>query len=202
MKPLAIDLCCGFGGWTEGLLRAGFRVIGFDIVTPSSFPAGAQFVLQDIRTICGVRWRGRVALIVASTPCTEFSQVWNFVKHRTPDPASGVELVHAAQRIAREAEAPLVLENVAGAQRYIGKSVRHVGPYHLLGDVPFLLPRGTFYKGCWNTDKNAHNERRWHAGGAWRASSYQRDPARRALIPPELAGAIANYYAALFSEVR
>lgn len=29
MKPLAIDLYCGLGGWTEALLAEGWRVIGF-----------------------------------------------------------------------------------------------------------------------------------------------------------------------------
>jgi site-specific DNA-cytosine methylase len=31
MTPLAIDLFCGLGGWTEGLLAEGYRVVGFDI---------------------------------------------------------------------------------------------------------------------------------------------------------------------------
>lgn len=30
-KPLAIDLFCGLGGWTEGLLSEGYNVVGFDI---------------------------------------------------------------------------------------------------------------------------------------------------------------------------
>lgn len=30
-QPLAIDLYCGLGGWAEGLLSEGYRVIGFDI---------------------------------------------------------------------------------------------------------------------------------------------------------------------------
>lgn len=30
-KPLAIDMFCGLGGWTEGLLAEGWDVIGFDI---------------------------------------------------------------------------------------------------------------------------------------------------------------------------
>ncbi len=31
MKPLAIDLFCGLGGWSDGLLAEGWDVIGFDI---------------------------------------------------------------------------------------------------------------------------------------------------------------------------
>ena len=31
MTPLAIDLFCGLGGWTEGLLAEGYRVVGFDL---------------------------------------------------------------------------------------------------------------------------------------------------------------------------
>lgn len=29
--PLAIDLFCGLGGWTEALLAEGWSVVGFDI---------------------------------------------------------------------------------------------------------------------------------------------------------------------------
>lgn len=30
-KPLAIDLFCGLGGWTDGLLAEGYDVTGYDI---------------------------------------------------------------------------------------------------------------------------------------------------------------------------
>ena len=73
-KPLAVDMFCGLGGWTEGLLAAGFRVVGFDIERhtygPNRYPA--QLVLQDVLTIHGSQFRD-AALIVASPPCQNYS---------------------------------------------------------------------------------------------------------------------------------
>jgi hypothetical protein len=53
LKPLVIDLFCGLGGWTDGLLAEGWRVIGYDI---EAHEYGEQryrgeFVLQDVLTI-------------------------------------------------------------------------------------------------------------------------------------------------------
>ncbi len=31
VKPLAVDLFCGLGGWAEGFLTEGYSVVGFDI---------------------------------------------------------------------------------------------------------------------------------------------------------------------------
>ena len=59
MKPLAIDLCCGLGGWSEGLLAEGWDVVGFDIERhkygPHEYPA--QLVLQDVLTLTGEQFR-------------------------------------------------------------------------------------------------------------------------------------------------
>src|ERR1017187_10484574 len=74
MKPLAIDLYCGLGGWSEGLLAEGYRVVGFDIERhvygDQQYPA--QLVLQDVLTLHGAQLRD-AAIIVASPPCQEFS---------------------------------------------------------------------------------------------------------------------------------
>lgn len=141
MKPLAIDLCCGKGGWTLGLLAAGFRVIGYDIEDMGYVKhPDAQLVLQDIRTIDGTKLRG-AQLIVASTPCQDFSLHGMKMFHPNPKhPTLGIELFEAAQRIAREANCPIVLENVRAARYFVGRSKAHIGAFHLWGDVPALLP--------------------------------------------------------------
>jgi site-specific DNA-cytosine methylase len=56
---LAIDLCCGLGGWAQALLAEGYDVIGFDIERHQygehRYPA--QLVIQDIRTLHGSQFR-------------------------------------------------------------------------------------------------------------------------------------------------
>ncbi len=74
ITPLAIDLYCGLGGWTEGLLAAGYNVVGFDIQRhqygDNKYPA--QLVLQDILTVHGSQFKD-AAVIVASPPCQNYS---------------------------------------------------------------------------------------------------------------------------------
>lgn len=74
-RPLAVDLFCGLGGWTDGLLAEGYDVVGFDIERHDygdglRYPG--QLVIQDVRTLHGAQFR-RAALIVASPPCQEYS---------------------------------------------------------------------------------------------------------------------------------
>jgi len=157
MTPLGIDLFCGLGGWTEGLLAEGYRVVGFDIERhhygDAKYPA--QLVLQDVLTLHGSQFRD-AALIVASPPCQEFSYMampWSKAKEKRAailaDPAERKRLTalfDACFRIQREAiEAaghfiPLVVENVRGANEWVGRSRWNYGSFHLWGDVPALMP--------------------------------------------------------------
>jgi hypothetical protein len=168
MKPLAVDLCCGLGGWTEGLLAEGWDVVGFDIERhdygKGSYPG--QLVIQDILTLDGRQFKGKVSLIVASPPCQKYSYMsmpWSKAKALIPwycDPAYPERLielnalVNACFRIAKEAECPIVLENVRGAQPWIGRARAFYGSYALWGDVPALMP--ITFKG------------RKHDGSGWR----------------------------------
>ena len=157
LKPLAIDLFCGLGGWTDGLLSEGWDVIGFDIERHDYGTGGypAQLVLQDILTLHGKQFRN-VDLIVASPPCQEFSYMampWSKAKAKERDLLEGRDdpkrltaLFDACFRIQREAceaagrHIPMVVENVRGAQKWVGRSRFNYGSFYLWGDVPALMP--------------------------------------------------------------
>lgn len=159
-KPLAIDLYCGLGGWTEGLLAEGYDVIGFDIEAheygEERYPG--KLVLQDVLTLHGSQFKD-AALIVASPPCQEYSYMampWQLAKAkaaaiRADDTGAELDrlnrLFNACFRLQREAgeaagrHIPMVVENVRGAQPWVGRAAWNFGSYYLWGDVPALMPQ-------------------------------------------------------------
>lgn len=165
-RPLAIDLFCGLGGWTEGLLAEGYDVVGFDIEQhvygEHRYPA--QLVIQDVLTLHGSQFKD-AALLVMSPPCQEFSYMampWKRGKQiaralrgedEFPEGYRGSRTVadlnrlfDACFRIQREAcqaagrHIPMVVENVRGAEKWVGKAKWAYGSYLLWGDVPALMP--------------------------------------------------------------
>lgn len=168
--PLAVDLCCGRGGWTRGLLAAGWDVVGFDIVR---YRYPGQLVLQDVRTLSGVQMRGRVSLVVGSSPCQYFVTRTFFGAKRIRNVGLGVELAMACFRVGREAGCPMILENIRDAQTHLGTARAHCGSFYFWGDVPALLPIGRFEKGM-------------HRCKLSGARSSHRDPAIRSMVPFEV----------------
>ena len=147
MKPLAIDLFCGLGGWTDGLLAEGYEVVGFDIERHAygehCYPG--QLVLQDVRTLHGGQFRD-AALIVASPPCQAYSyraMPWSRARALPPPDNTLFEECFRIQREASEAagrKIPLIVENVRGAQKWVGRARWNFGSFYLWGDVPALMP--------------------------------------------------------------
>jgi hypothetical protein len=147
MKPLAIDLFCGLGGWTSGLLAEGYDVIGFDIERhvygTHCYPA--QLVIQDVLTLHGSQFRD-ATLIVASPPCQAYSyraMPWKRAKALPPPDNTLFEACFRIQREACEAAGrhiPLIVENVRGAQKWVGRARWNFGSFYLWGDVPALMP--------------------------------------------------------------
>lgn len=159
MKPLAIDLFCGLGGWAEGFLAEDYDVIGFDIEVR---PYPAQLVIQDVLTLHGSQFKS-AAVIVASPPCTEYSymampwsrakQIAGALREEVPFPEGYKgsrtvtdlnRLFDACFRIQREAcEAagryiPMVVENVKGAQPWVGKAKANYGSFYFWGDIDMV----------------------------------------------------------------
>ena len=146
-RPLAIDLFCGLGGWTEGLLAEGYDVVGFDIERhvygEHHYPG--LLVIQDVLTLDGAQLKD-AALIVASPPCQAYSyraMPWKRAKALPPPDNSLFEACFRIQREASEAAGrhiPMVVENVRGAQPWVGRARWNFGSFYLWGDVPALMP--------------------------------------------------------------
>jgi hypothetical protein len=194
VKPLAIDLFCGLGGWTDGLLAEGYHMIGFDITQhvygEQRYPG--HLVVQDVLTLHGSQFKD-AALIVASPPCQEYSYMampWKLAKAKAAAiraDTTGAELerlnrlFNACFRIQREACAaagrhiPMVVENVRGAIPWVGRSRWNFGSFHLWGDVPALMPMtfkaskvpGFRFDGSGGSFQTASVDHTKNNGGSW-----------------------------------
>jgi hypothetical protein len=152
-KPVCYDLYCGLFGWGTAFAQEGYQVIGFDIEDMSAVlgiprPEGCELRIRDVRSIHGSELKDATC-IVGSSPCQEFSyraMPWKKAK-ALPPPYLGIELFNAQFRIQREAiEAaghyiPMVVENVRGAQKWVGRAEYHFGSFYLWGGVPALMPQ-------------------------------------------------------------
>jgi hypothetical protein len=169
-KPLMIELYAGLHGWGEGALPEGYRVIGFDIADMGALlgrprPDEISLVLQDVTTLHGCQFKD-ATVIVASPPCIEYSYMampWKRSKQiaralrgkgEFPEGYTGSRtiaelnrLFDACFRIQREASEaaghhiPMIVENVRGAQPWVGKARAWFGSYYLFGDVGMVGKR-------------------------------------------------------------
>lgn len=189
--PWCVDLFSGLGGWTDGFLAEGYRVTGYDIEAHEygehRYPA--QLVLADVLTLHGSMFKD-AACIVASPPCQKYSYMampWSRGKAIAAEiraDESGEKLrelnalFDACFRIQREAcqaagrHIPMVVENVKGAQPWVGRARWSFGSYFLWGDVPALMPVQKYHQRLkvregeqWNINRaNFAGTRGWDGG--------------------------------------
>jgi hypothetical protein len=160
-QPIVCDGYCGLGGWSEGFLAEGYRCVGFDIEAHDYGSGGypGELILRDMRQVHGSLLKDATCLVF-SPPCQEYSYMampWERAKQmaralqgeggfpagyrgsRTIEQLN--ELFKTCYRIQREAcEAaghyiPMVIENVRGAQKWVGKAKANYGSFYLWGDV-------------------------------------------------------------------
>ena len=96
----AVDLFCGIGGLTHGLLQSGIRVnagIDIDKTCRYAFEQNneAQFIAEDIRDISSLALerqftRDTIKLLVGCAPCQPFSSHTRKYKKRNKDPQWGL----------------------------------------------------------------------------------------------------------------
>lgn len=167
----------------------------------------AQLVLQDVLTLHGSQFRN-ASMIVASPPCQEYSYMampWSLAKKKAAwyreDPTRQEKLTalfRACFRIAKEAAVPVIVENVRGAQEWIGESAWNFGSIHLWGDVPALVPHGTHKKGmaCWRSvdGKPVYGGPNDPRRTSSKSKARKRASALAAKIPLELSSYIARVY--------
>ena len=166
---ICYDLFAGLYGWGEAFLAEGFEVIGYDIVDMAKeigrerMP-GLKLVLRDVLTIHGSEFADATC-IVASPPCQAYSyraMPWKRAKALPPPDNTLFEACFRIQREACEAAGrhiPMVVENVRGAEKWVGAAKWHWGSQYLWGDVPALMPPGRVLK------LNGGDTHRWEKTG-------------------------------------
>lgn len=160
-RPLLIELFCGLGAVSKVFEEEGWRAVGFDIERHVYGPERyrCQLVLQDVLTLHGSQFRD-ADFIWASPPCQEFSFMampWSRAKQieaalrgegEFPAGYRGSRTVAELRalfdscfRIQREASMaagrhiPMVVENVKGAQPWVGQAKANFGSFFLWGNI-------------------------------------------------------------------
>lgn len=159
-QPLVIELFAGCMTWSAGALELGAHAIGFDIEHlphHGKVPDGAELVLQDVLTLRGRQFKN-AQLLLCSPPCQKYSWLampWSRSKSEHSKAAKALRkdwetngpdnrLFDACFEIQKDAcraagrYIPMVVENVRGAQEWVGPAKANFGSFYLWGDVAMI----------------------------------------------------------------
>ena len=116
-KPRLLDLFCGAGGAAVGYARAGFEVVGVDLVAQPHYPfefiqEPYEAALFDLMN----NWpEGTFDAIHASPPCQGYTQFSNLNAERWGNRVEHPMLIEPVRELLDATGLPYVIENVQGA---------------------------------------------------------------------------------------
>jgi len=192
-EKLCLDLCSGYGMFSEPFLKAGWRVIRIDIDEKFQVPDTYHVDVRDKSAVLNVLGDRKPTIIVASPPCERFS-----IANRM-FPKKGVrealEIVGAVYELIAELRPKYwIVENPKGRLRwFLGKPNSCVslsdygGKYKKLTDLwhnfplPMIQAQMPFEQ-SWTSTKNQ--------GRGSTGLLRLRDPSKRAMLPLGLGEAI------------
>ncbi len=150
MKPRLLDLFCGAGGAAMGYSRAGFEVIGVDIVPQPHYP----FEFWQGDAMKALDWTDTIAyrfdVIHASPPCQAYTTMNN--RHGSPSQA----LIAAVRFLLIETGLPYVIENVAGALAHMRSPLELTGEmFGLRVHRPRLFESNQLFLAPWRPARQA-----------------------------------------------
>lgn len=193
-----LDICCGLGGWSDGLALEGFDILGIEIVPEVAAQYKHPVIIDDVMNLDPLDYRG-YDLIVASPPCRDFSELARlFGKTWTknpPDPeGKALDLVKYILDFIDVARPTYwILENVPNLEKYlkipprttswIGTSMKR----SFWGNFPaFLIPR--------DYNKKPFTKRKYIDGKRYPVDLYRGKFAKweRARIPMPLARSLGR----------
>ncbi len=140
-KPLRVlELFCGHGGVTRGLLRTGADVFGVDnLRRPSAFPHNAAYYQCDVFYFL----KNRIGMyapfdfIWASPPCQHDTAL-----RHAPNAKEHKQLIHKTRTALKRTGLPYCIENVEGARANLRNPLLLCGSMFGLG----ASVGGTFYQ--------------------------------------------------------
>lgn len=118
-QPLLLDLFCGGGGAGMGYHRAGFTVVGIDHVPQPRYPFT---FFQDDALDFAAAYGWLFDAIHASPPCEGYSSL-------TPKKYRGnhANLIPHVRFLLKRVNVPYVIENVAGARKFLHNPIMLCG---------------------------------------------------------------------------
>lgn len=162
-KPLLLDLFCCAGGAARGYQRAGFHVVGVDIVEPSSY-GGDEFVKSDAVAFLA-QYGHKFDAYHGSCPCQTHSALTKGNRRRDGWSDEHRDFIAVTRALLDHLGKPYVLENVQGST--LRRDLTLCGEMFGLG----VIRHRYFELGGWTMPQPAHVKHRGRVAG-WRHGEY------------------------------